>query len=318
MAGHGLSVGEMFTGIAFYSTCSLGMLLFNKMAIVSFPLECTLVGLQMLFAVICMLVCYPTLHFGSLRDVLRWSIVAPFFTGMLLTSILALKHAPMSMVVVFRVLSALLALAIERFYPDPLRVDWWTMLSILFMLVGSALYAWDMPTHNLITGLPWIFANMLFAVADRLLQRMMLAKEQRPVDISLTGVTLISNFWGFVILIFFAWLKNEFAEISMVSSLSGLQIFFIVGSCIVGTGISFSGIWVQRLISATSFLVLVNMNKFGIIFIEAFIMGTKSLTSLQMFGACVAITAGILYGQARKSLEQSEVAVKQIEGHSSK
>merc|ERR1719284_2157564 len=92
-----------------------------------------------------------------------------------------------------------------------------------------------MPTHNLIAGLPWIFANMLFAVADRLLQRMMLAKEQRPVDISLTGVTLISNFWGFVILIFFAWLKNEFAEISMVSSLSGLQIFFIVGSCIVGS-----------------------------------------------------------------------------------
>jgi len=307
MSSHGLSAVEMAAGVGFYSSCSLGMLLFNKLAIVSFPVECTLVGVQMLFAVFCMLACFKTLHFGSVRDVLRWSLVAPFFTGMLLTSILALKHAPMSMVVVFRVLSALLALAIERFYPDPLRVDGWTLLSILAMLGGSAVYAWDMPTHNLISGLPWIFANMLFAVADRLLQRMMLAKEQRPVDISLSGVTMISNAWGFVILLFVAWLKNEFEEVPpALSALSGLQVFWIVGSCVVGTGISFAGVWVQRLISATSFLVLVNMNKFGIIFIEAFIMGTKTLTPLQIFGAVVAISAGIFYGQARKNLEDME------------
>ena len=76
---------------------------------------------------------------------------------------------------------------------------------------------------------------MLFAVADRLLQRMMLAKEQRPVDISLSGVTMISNAWGFVILLFVAWLKNEFEEVPpALSALSGLQIFWIVGSCVVG------------------------------------------------------------------------------------
>merc|ERR1719284_1171349 len=80
---------------------------------------------------------------------------------------------------------------------------------------------------------------------------MMLAKEQRPVDISLSGVSMISNAWGFVILLFVAWLKNEFEEVPpALSALSGLQVFWIVGSCVVGTGISFAGVWVQRLISA--------------------------------------------------------------------
>ena len=65
----------------------------------------------------------------------------------------------------------------------------------------------------LISGRLWIFANVLFAVADRLPQRMILAKEQRPVHISLTGVTMISNAWEFVILLFAAWLKDEFEEV---------------------------------------------------------------------------------------------------------
>ena len=92
---------------------------------------------------------------------------------------------------------------------------------------------------------------MLFAVADRLPQRMFLAKEQRPVYISLTGVTMISNAWGFVILLFAAWLKDEFEEVPpALSALTGLQISRIVGSCVVGTSTSFAGVWVQRPISA--------------------------------------------------------------------
>ena len=70
----------------------------------------------------------------------------------------------------------------------------------------------------LISGLLWIFASMLFAVADRLPQRMILAKEQRPVYISLTGVTMISNAWEFLILLFGAWLKDEFEEVPLALS----------------------------------------------------------------------------------------------------
>lgn len=58
----------------------------------------------------------------------------------------------------------------------------------------------------------------------------------------------------------------------------------------VRTGPSFAGVRVQRLISAANFLVLVSINKSGVI--EVFIMGTKSLTSLQIFGVPVVTSAG--------------------------
>merc|ERR1719262_621316 len=89
--------------------------------------------------------CWSSIHIGSIRDVLRWSLIAPFFTGMLLTSILALKHAPMSLVVTFRAISPLVSLLIERFYPEPIRVSPGMVVSIAAMLLGTALYVSEMP-----------------------------------------------------------------------------------------------------------------------------------------------------------------------------
>ena len=71
--------------------------------------------------------------------------MVPFFTGMLLTSILALKHAPMSAVITFRALSPAFALAVERFwYPTPARISPELLLSMGAMLFGCGLYTWGM------------------------------------------------------------------------------------------------------------------------------------------------------------------------------
>eukprot|EP00913_Durusdinium_trenchii_P007267 g6831.t1 len=86
--------------------------------------ECCLVMTQLFFAALFMLVfAFPYIHIGSLRDLCRWCVVVPFYCGMLLTSILALKNAPMSLVIVLRNASPLAALVIERFYPEPLRLS---------------------------------------------------------------------------------------------------------------------------------------------------------------------------------------------------
>lgn len=290
--------------IAWWSLSSFGMMVCNKLAISAFPLACTLVAGQMGFAVLVMLVLFPTLHFGSLRDCIRWSFVAPFFTGTLLTSILALKHAPMSMVVVFRVLAALVALGAERLFPKPIEISSQMVLSMVGMMIGCAVYAMDCHSNYLIEGLPWIVVNMFFAVGDRLLQRMMLAREQRPVDISTTGVTLISNFWGAVIVLFAGWATGELTEVpAAVSRLKQVEGTWIILSCVVGTSISFAGVIVQRFIAATSFLVLVNVNNFAIILVEAFAMGTKTLTSRQLLGAFCTMCAGLAFATSRKSME---------------
>jgi hypothetical protein len=282
------------------------MMLFNKLAVKHFPVECTLVALQMAATVIFIVVfTFRSIHFGSFKDVLRWSMVVPFFTGMLLTSILALKYAPMSLVVVFRVLSPLMSLFIESFYPDPLRFSPWMLGSIITMFMGAVLYTTGLKQGGgNLDGIGWVVLNVFFAVGDRLLQRLMLAQDQRPVDISKTGLTLLNNLEGLVPLVLVMVLKNEFAEIpSAFANLDRMGIMWVSLSCVVGIGISYTGIWAQSLISATSFLVLVNVNKFVIIFVEAFGLGTKKLTCLQLVGAFVTIAGGVAYGQAREWIE---------------
>jgi len=298
---------EVVFGVGSWMVCSIGMLVFNKLAVSAFPVECMLVAMQMGVSVILMLTCcWGSLHIGSIRDALRWSMVAPFYTGMLLTSILALKNAPMTLVITFRVLSPLVSLAIERFYPNPLRITPLMCFSIGLMLMGAIMYTFQMPKTDW-TGVQWVLLNNFFAIGDRLLQRLMLAKDQNPVDISKTAIALLNNLEGLVPLLIVAWFKHEISETpAAINALTPSGWFYVISSCLVGTGISYTGIWAQSLISATSFLVLVNTNKFLIIFLEAFVLKHKVVTRLQALGALVTVCAGVLYGRARGAIEEEE------------
>eukprot|EP00418_Pyrodinium_bahamense_P066062 CAMPEP_0179094118 /NCGR_PEP_ID=MMETSP0796-20121207/43146_1 /TAXON_ID=73915 /ORGANISM="Pyrodinium bahamense, Strain pbaha01" /LENGTH=301 /DNA_ID=CAMNT_0020791781 /DNA_START=132 /DNA_END=1037 /DNA_ORIENTATION=- len=287
------------------------MMVFNKLAIQAFPVECTLVAMQMAFSALVMIIVgWSSLHIGSFRDALRWSAVVPFFTGMLLTSILALKGAPMTLVITLKALSPVFSLVIERFYPNPIGVSAGMILSITAMIFGCVLYTLGMPRSHW-SGVGWVFLNVAFSIADRLLQRLMLAKDQYPVDISKTGVTLLNNLEGLVPLVIVAWLTHEFPKVGVaLRSLDAWGIAWVVASCIVGVGISYCGIWAQSLISATSFLVLVNANKFIIIFVEAFCIRSKTLAPIQVAGAVVAILAGVAYGKAREATEEGAKRVQ--------
>lgn len=300
-------------GITCWMTCSVGMLVFNKLAITAFPVECSLVALQMATAVVVVPIFgWSSLHIGSLRDVLRWCMVVPFFTGMLLSSILALKNAPMTLTITFRAICPLVSLAIEQFYPHPVRISFGMMGAIGFMMSGVALYTSGLGGSDY-HGIFWVFMNNFFAIGDRLLQRLMLAKDQSPVDISKTGVTVLNNLLGLIPLLAVVVIKSEYTEIpAALAGLDSLGAFWITASCIVGVGISYTGVWVQSLISATSFLILVNANKFVIIFLEAFVLHEKVLTHLQMLGASITILAGILYGKAREAVEADVEAEKQM------
>jgi hypothetical protein len=314
---------ERTLGVSSWMTCSVGMMIFNKLAVQGFPLACTLVAFQMFFSVLVMAVCcWQSLHIGSLRDVMKWSVVIPFYTGMLLSSILALKFAPMTLVVTFRGLSPLVSLFVERFYPSPLRVTPWILSSVAMMVVGCVVYTIGMD-HTHFKGAAWAVLNVFFAVGDRLLQRLMLSKDQQPVDISKTGLTLLNNLLGMVPLAAAAALTGEFVEVPGAiedlhsSSSAATKIMYILASCIVGVGISYTGIWTQSLISATSFLVLVNANKFLIVFIDAFILKTKNIHVAQVIGASITIMAGISYGKAQEAVTIEEAA-KSEETHALK
>ena len=218
------------------------------------------------------------------------------------TSIVALEHAPMCMVVAFRVLSPCFSLVIERFLPHPHRISALLVDSMGIMVAGAGGYSAGLLVDNPFSGLPWIIFNMLLAVADRLVQRSTLAQDQAPVDISLSGVTLLNKLWGCMFLLIAAVVLGEWQELPVLLKPPGSEhVRWFLCSCFVGMCISFTGIFVLKRISATRSLVLINVNKFGIIFLEALVMGTKSLSTSQIFDVSVAISGGVLSGQAHHS-----------------
>jgi len=298
---------ETVTAGACFCFCSVGMMLFNKMAIQAFPLECILVAMQMAFAALALLTFgWSSLHVGSFKDVLRWCMVLPFFTGMLLTSILALKNAPMSLSITLRALSPLGSLLVERFYPDALKISPAVVMSIVVTIVGAAVYCSSLEKEAM-AGVGWVILNTIIATGDRLVCRLLLAKDQCPVDLSKTTCTLISNAGGVIPLTIAAYFKGEFSELpAVLANLTSLDNFFIMLTCVIGLGISYCGIWAQSLISATSFLVMINANKFFIIGIEAFGLHTKVLTRTQVAGATLTLIGAILYGRARQFAEEAK------------
>jgi hypothetical protein len=301
---------ETSIGLVSWMVCSIGMLLFNKSAIRAFPVPCTLVCIQFLFtALVVVVVAGKSIHFGSRKDVLRWCRVIPFFnTGMILSSILALKEAPLTLVITMRALTPLMSLPIEMCFPNPIKLSGPMMLSLVVSLIGMGIYIsiMDFNEGNL-AGIGWTLVNNVFAVVDRLLQRLMLAKDQDPVDISKTGATLLNNISGVIPLVLGGLLSGEFSQVpEAVRSLDSVKLFWVVTSCFVAAGISYTGVWVGSLISATSFLVLINANKFFIIFLEVVVMKSQELTFWQVIGATISILAGIAYGKARDAVHSAE------------
>merc|ERR1719230_2092806 len=109
-------------------------------------------------------------------------------------------------------------------------------------------------------------------------------------------------------LLIVAVLMQEYKAVpTAVASLSSMGAVWVAASCAVGVGIGYTGIWVQSLISATSFLVLVNVNKFAIIFIEVALMKTKTLTLLQLAGCTTAIMGGVWYGKAKDNVDRASL-----------
>jgi len=299
-----------------FTVCSMGMMVFNKLAVNALPLACSLVALQMAFTVLVMVtVFWNTIHIGSFEDVRRWSIVVPFFVGMLLTSMFALRDAPMSLVITFRAVSPWVTLLVERFFPNPMRVGVRAMGALCLMLVFVGLYARDLNDEDKSTrwAIGWVALNSLLACAERLLQRLMLSKDQAPVDISKTGVSMLNNLLGLVPILFVGYYVGEPALLrDHLAVMTHLDMFWIFLSCVVAVGISFTAIWVQSLISATSMLVLTNSNKFIVIVLEIYAMpGARVLTGGQTVGAFGAVAATMLYSFARDYEIQEEKRAKE-------
>eukprot|EP00927_Polykrikos_kofoidii_P010516 TRINITY_DN1443_c0_g1_i8.p1 TRINITY_DN1443_c0_g1~~TRINITY_DN1443_c0_g1_i8.p1 ORF type:complete len:226 (-),score=39.61 TRINITY_DN1443_c0_g1_i8:35-682(-) len=196
--------------------------------------------------------------------------------------------------------------------PNPTRVGLGSFGSILLMCAGASLYTWDLgnPNGNKSSwhAIGWVGLNTMLACTERLLQRMMLSKDQMPVDVSKTAASLLNNLFGMFPLMIVAFLLGETSQIGETfGKLSASEWLWVGSSCLVGVGISFTAIWTQSVISATSMLILTNANKFVVMLLEIWVMPElHRVTPRQSVGAAIAIIATLLYAHFREKESSME------------
>ena len=101
---------------------------------------------------------------------------------------------------------------------------------------------------------PSLLLNLLFACTERLVQRHLLAVS--AVDVSKPGLMLLNNGIGLPLTAVAAgFVKHEYAR-TLHALAKPRQLLLVLLSALVGIGISYTGLWLQKLVTATSFMVL--------------------------------------------------------------
>ena len=108
-----------------------------------------------------------------------------------------------------------------------------------------------------------MLANLFIGVAERIMSRKLIALE--PIDVSKTGLMMINNACGMLLLVPLQVAFGEAARLPEVVAFSARQWTLLALSCVVAVGISYAGINLQKHVTASTFMVLQNANKFVVV-----------------------------------------------------
>uniref|UniRef100_A0A7S4DW12 Sugar phosphate transporter domain-containing protein n=1 Tax=Lotharella globosa TaxID=91324 RepID=A0A7S4DW12_9EUKA len=291
---------DITLSVCAFMAASAGMSIANKMAVNALPLPLMLVGIQCLFtAVLVPIVAWKTVNMGSWSDKLRWFPVSILFVGMLGTSMVALQHCSLGTAVVVRLLSPVLSVAVEStFNRAKFVITPWTIVALATIIGGVALYAvFQSGLSGETIGIVFMVLNMLIGTSERLMQRFLMV--ENPVNMSDTGFMIYNNSVCFLAMPMLMGIFHEWGSVQAITNVTPVGWTFILWSCLCGASISYVGFRAQRRISATSFLIVANLNKLLVVAFGIIVLG-EVYKPLAAIGAFVSLLGGAIYTWDRK------------------
>jgi solute carrier family 35 protein len=283
-------------------------MLVNKQVVKVYRSPVTILDMQLAFTVLVLATVFAwTLHFGSKRDVWRWVSVVPLlYAGMLTTSMIAQLYASVGLQVVIRNLGPLVTLPIERVFNEPIVADAYTWASLIFILVGIVLYMhqslMSQQGHELAAGVVLMLLNLVVAMFERLYQRKLIAVE--PVDVSKTGMLLLNNLGAILpvsLLLAVPGLNEAEAWRTNWPKATVIDYMLLVVSGICGIAIGWTAINAQQYVTATTMLVITNLNKIVVVAIGIIFMGDPH-SPVALLGIGMALGGGVWYALARQNV----------------
>ena len=271
-----LGPGEVVLSAVVWSSCSIAMTLVNKFAVTSAGAPFGILMVQMLFTCVAAIgLERSSMKFG--QGTLKWALSVPlFFVLMLCSSMLALQHVSIGTFVVVRNLGPVITLGIEiaLHAPEDLVCDASTVVSLLSIVLGVVVYQMQRLEWPGL-GVGYLLFNLVVACVERLLERYFLAVH--VVDVSKPGLVLINNGVGFgLVAVIGAFVPGEYSRTWDAISQANVRAALVFASAAVGFGISYAGLWLQSLVTATSFMVLGSFCKAGLVIFGAVALGDAS------------------------------------------
>jgi len=272
-----------------------------------------------------------TLRFGSKKDVVRWVTIVPaLYGGMLVSSSIAQVYATLGLQIVVRNLAPLIALPVERVMNEPIVIDVWTVAAMFTVLLGVGFYVIEnmggAPYHvenekrqsmrDLAPGVVLMLLNMVIAIFERIYQRKLIAIEK--VDISKTGMLLLNNAFSMAPVALvgllppigdYNWDKLQYWGTSGPHARAAGDWVLLVLSGVTGLAIGWTAINAQQYVTATTMLLITNLNKVVVIAIGMIFMKEPN-GYFAIIGCVIALGGGVWYALARKAVAERQKAEK--------
>lgn len=296
--------------------CSWGMNVVNKSLVIYLGTPALVTAAQMAMAAIGTILLARDRIKGEWEQIFKWCVIPFIFFAMLLSSFYTYKYLTLSVLMIIRNMGPIITLPIEAVVMSSEKRPYVTMQMVLALVV---IFAATCVYCDLIKvsyhGLGLAFLNMVLAVADRVAQRRLLTTECQGLPTE--TCMLLNNVVGIVPTMGLAIWWGEFGKLDTRKWFLSVSTILLVLSGIIGTGICYFAIAVQREISATSFMVLQNVVRVAVVAVGVLIFLDPLGWPYQVIGLLMSFGGALWYGKAQidgaTELKRIESAAKEAQ-----
>lgn len=297
------SKGVFLGALLQFAVSSVGMMLGNKLAVDALPLPCSLVIIQAIGTLLLLMLFRSKLESIRADIAKQWMPIAALFTFMLFTSLKSFVYVNVSTVLIFRNIGAIFTTVVEFFVRGE-QVTAEVIAAEVTIVVGAMMYGWGTANFSWV-GFWWIMANVCAQVAYGVLVKHHMEKKPHFKEMSKFTMSLYNNTLAIPLLVVVLVCQGEQQRLgTALVSVTPLGWFWIAVTCGLGFMISTSGFGLQKLVSATTFLVINNITKFLNILLGIVFLQDKISAGKDGLGCVVAILAGFWYSSAQSRIIQ--------------
>jgi len=271
------------------------MLLINKLAVFYLPLASFSLSLQTAASVLILLVGRETGHYefpgfdsGKAR---AWIGVMAAWLAPMLVNMKALQYSTVETVIIFRILSTF-GVAIGDYFLFEVRFSAPALVTMAVTVGGGVLYGLN-DANFTVAGYFWGLLYFSATIFNALYIKLMFNR----VSVSMSNVekTYYNNLMAIPLLLVISIATEDWGSVPVhLTNMTLTGWCCIALSCFMGTAISMCGTACRDLLSATSFNIAGNLNKFLTILMSVAFLETR-IVAQSAIGLFLALSGGAAY-----------------------